>query len=296
MKALSKKQHGWAIITNRFSMMIMLFILAVWLTGGRIALAQEVPTATPDADGFIYAVVQPNDSMWAVAARAGISLDELLTFNALTEDDVIQPGQQLIVGIGAPPPTATVLPPMPTETATLPPPTPTNTAVPQPPTGICLTAFSDLNENGIFEGNEPLKSAVAFTIFNADVVIANYVTDGVSEPICLDGFVAGEYQVTRSISPRETLTTPGNRGIIVRVGLLVELEFGSIISEDGTPLLPTAVLPTQIEQADDKTAVVTSIEPPKTSNMVPILILLVGTGGIILLLSAIFFIIRLRKK
>ena len=70
--------------------------LLLWLQP-TVLQAQDLPTATPDAEGIIYAIVQPNDSLWAVAARSGISLTELLDLNNLTENALIQPGDRLIV-------------------------------------------------------------------------------------------------------------------------------------------------------------------------------------------------------
>ncbi|MBL1127500.1 MAG: LysM peptidoglycan-binding domain-containing protein [Chloroflexi bacterium] len=79
----------------------LLFVLLCWQPG--VALAQVLPTATPDEAGVIYAIVQPDDTMWAIAGRAGISLAQLLEWNGLQESDFIVPGQKLIVGYGEPP-------------------------------------------------------------------------------------------------------------------------------------------------------------------------------------------------
>lgn len=189
--------------------------------------AQVEPTATPDAEGVIYSQVRPDDSLWAIAARSGLTLQELLELNGLSENDLIQPGQLLVIGYGTPAPTATTDLPAVTPTATRPPPTPTNTAEPAPQTGICLAAFTDTNGDGQRDAGEPLKAAVAFTIFNREAVIANYVTDGVSEPYCLEGLAAGDYQVTRSVGSGETLTGAGDRGVILVAGNVIYLEFGS---------------------------------------------------------------------
>ena len=189
--------------------------------------AQAEPTATPDAEGVIYSQVRPNDSLWAIAARAGITLQELLELNSLSENDLIQPGQLLITGYGTPAATATIDLAVVTATGTRPAPTPTNTTAPAPPTGICLLAFTDTNGDGQRNAGEPPQAAVAFTVFNEEAVIANYVTDGVSEPFCLEGLAAGDYQVTRSVGPEETLTGTGDRGVILTEGNVIYLEFGS---------------------------------------------------------------------
>jgi LysM domain len=207
----------------------------------RLLHAQELPTATPDADGVIYAVVQPNDALWSIAARAGITLAELLELNSLTEDALIQPGDRLIVGIVAPPVTPTAVS-SPTLIATRPPPSPTPTMPPPPLTALCLVAFTDNNGNGQREAEEPLQADVAFTIFTEAGVVANYVTDGITEPYCLTDLAPGNYQITRSVGREETLTNSGNRSVILVAGDQVMLGFAGFF---GAMPTPTAVLPTQ---------------------------------------------------
>ncbi len=74
----------------------------------------ETPTATyapptpwisptPDETGAITIVVAPGESLWVIAARAGLSLAELLALNNLTEADVINPGDVLLVARVTPP-------------------------------------------------------------------------------------------------------------------------------------------------------------------------------------------------
>ena len=223
-----------------------LILLGCLLSNSIVAwplLAQELPTATPDADGVIYAIVQPNDSLWGIAARSGISLAELLDLNNLTEDALIQPGDRLIVGVVEPPATPT-LDASPTTAVTRPPPTPTHTPPPPPLTAICLVAFTDENGNGQREPAEPLQTGVAFTVFTNEGVVANYVTDGESEPYCLTDLLPGDYQITRSVGREETLTNSGNRIVILEAGDQVILGFGGFLG--ATPLpTATAVLPTQ---------------------------------------------------
>lgn len=77
---------------------LLCFIALLLLANYSPALAQDFPTSTPDAEGNIFVVVQPNDSLWAIAARAGIPLTELLALNNLAEDSIIAPGDVLLIG------------------------------------------------------------------------------------------------------------------------------------------------------------------------------------------------------
>ncbi len=267
-----------------------LILLALLLAAPLPALAQQPPTPTPDAAGNIYVIVQANDSLWSIAARAGIGLDELLALNDLTEDSVIVPGQRLLIGQAEPTVTPTLFIP-PTAAATKPPPPPA-TAVPLPRTAICLTAFADLNRNGTHDAGEPFKAAVAFTVFNAQQVVGNTVTDGSSEPYCLENLEPGEYNITRSVGPNETLTTTGDWTLMLAQGNVIELAFGSY-----TAVTPTSINPTPIGE----TAVATLPAPPSPTpdndaENGRVTFTFIGVGVVVIFLAAGWFIRRLTKQ
>lgn len=183
---------------------------------------------TPDATGAIVVIVQPGESLWIIAARAGLSLPELLALNGLTDQSIINPGDAIIIGQVTPPAIST--PDEGSPTATLPPPTPRPTE-PRPEAAVCLTAFDDLNRNGIREATEPLRAGVAFTVYNTEAVVANYITDGRSEPRCLRGLSPGSYRVTRSVAPGEVLTTGGDWSLNLSAGGELYQAFGSVMGE-----------------------------------------------------------------
>jgi LysM repeat protein len=188
---------------------------------------------TPDANGAIIVIVQPGESLWVIAARAGLTLPELLALNNLPESAIINPGDALVVGYVTP-----VAPSPEAGSPTAPPPPPTNRPTATPATAtICLSAFDDLNRDGVFDPDEPLRAGVAFTIYNTTAVVANYITDGRSEPKCLDGLAPGEYRVARSIAPGETLTTAGDWSLSLAGGGELRQAFGSFIDANA----PTAI-------------------------------------------------------
>ena len=216
--------------------------------------AQDNPTNTPDAEGIIYVEVQPDDSLWGIAARAGLSIPELLELNDLQESVVLQPGDRLIVARVTPP--ATTTPNIPTPT--MPPPSPTPTAA-KPRTALCIMAYDDLNQDGNLDEGEALRSTVAFTIYNEQEVVANYVTDGITEPHCLEDLSPGAYHVTRSRTQHETLTTEGDWALTLSEGSVLNLAFGSYYddqqSSEPTPD-PDAQLRTRLALTPEATPTV----------------------------------------
>lgn len=249
---------------------------------------------TPDANGVISVVVQPNESLWIIAARAGLTLPDLLALNGLTENDVIRPGDVIIIGAGQPPaaegtPTAAGPP-----TATPPPPTPRPTR--QTPTAtICLIAFEDSNQNTVQDAGEPATPGVAFTVFNRDQVVANVITDGRPEPHCLPDLVPGEYYVTRSVLPGEILTTDGEWALAIAANNTLQQSFGSVRAA-ATPA--TAASPTA--PAAGAGTVVATAEPPDQSPGSPLNrdavmwggVAVLALGGLILLAAVLLLWLR----
>lgn len=213
---------------------------------------------TPDETGAITIIVAPGESLWVIAARAGLSLGELLALNNLTEADVINPGDVLLVARVTPPaaPTSDI------PTATLPPPTLRPTEA-RPEAAICLVAYEDLDRDGIHDEGEPLRAGVAFTIYNTEAVVANYITDGISEPKCLGGLLPGEYRVTRSIGPGEVLTTGGDWTLSLAAGSQLRQAFGSVTGVATTAAAPTAEAPSA------GLAAPTAANPPAAATPAP---------------------------
>jgi len=244
------------VTTNRLLIVMTLwiagFILAAALFSGPLLAQPLEPTPTPNADGVIIVIVQVGDTLWSVAARAGLTLEELLELNDLTRDSFIQPGQELIIGYaeGSAPPAGSVTPDV-TDTITVtaaasptvtvrstPSPSATPQPTPQivitPATGgsICLKAFADSNQNGLHDAGEPLRPAVAFTITNADTqsVTSNYITDDATDTYCVNDLVAGSYLITRSKAENERMTTPDNWAVAIVNGATMTLAFGSYVA------------------------------------------------------------------
>ncbi|MBN1146179.1 MAG: LysM peptidoglycan-binding domain-containing protein [Anaerolineales bacterium] len=61
------------------------------------AAAAPASSVTQQADGSRVLVVQPNQTLWEIAATHNLTLQELLDLNNLTKDSLIRPGDKLIV-------------------------------------------------------------------------------------------------------------------------------------------------------------------------------------------------------
>ncbi|MHA7239034.1 LysM peptidoglycan-binding domain-containing protein [Arthrobacter sp. TMS1-12-1] len=67
------------------------------LAGGATPAVKPAPAQPAPAAGSTY-VVKPGDTLGAIAARQGVSLQSVLTANRLSVTSVIYPGQKLVVG------------------------------------------------------------------------------------------------------------------------------------------------------------------------------------------------------
>lgn len=254
-----------------------------------VAPAPAGPTPTPNADGEIIVSVQPGDTLWSIAARAGLSLDELLELNGLAREDFIKVGDPMLIGFGDPvvagveeaaeataegdeapaegdeaaaeadaPAESADAPAEAEETATETGATaegdgapPAEEAVEEAAEGtsggtICLRAFDDANQDGLYNEGEPLRAAVAFTISDGQNVISNYVTDGSSEPYCIDGLATGNYRVSRSFVANEVATNSSDWAVSLTDNSRWDLDFGSVID---------ATAASEVAMVDDTTAV-----------------------------------------
>ncbi len=138
----------------------------------------QVALATPPAGSGVY-VVQEGDTLSQIAAQFGITMEDLMAANGLTEADIIHPGQELIIpGVQVPTPE----PPTPT-----PPP-------PTPPPGATVYVVQ--------EGDTLIQIAAQFGVTVEDIMAANGLTDAALIQ------VGQELIIPVSASPTEPLLEP----------------------------------------------------------------------------------------
>lgn len=208
-------------------------------------------TPTPGADGNIIYVVQPNDTLWRIAAITGVSLDQIRSLNGLTSD-ILSVGQRLIIVQGASKPAATAAATAAvsatttvsgtavhtqaaaTSTATATPPGPDSTQVALATAGagtgtVCALLWNDKNGDGVRDATETLLPGgqIAVVEITTGKPVQAYTTDGVSEPHCFNSLPVGQYTVSFAAPDGYNATTVTSTPLNVAAGSTSSLEFGA---------------------------------------------------------------------
>ena len=204
------------------------------------------PTPTPGADGRIIYVVQQDDTLWRISAITGVSIDELRTLNNLSAEDVIAPGQSLLIGFGAR--TEPTLDPNAAPTAIPAGFTPTPTAGPSSGS-VCILLFEDVNgdairqetEFGILSGAISIANqsgSVTYTGESTDATEVDEFGDVVPVRVCFDTVPVGEYTVSVAAPDGYNPTTFSNYTFELLGGDETFLDFGAQISTAGEEANP----------------------------------------------------------
>jgi LysM repeat protein len=219
--------------------MLAVFVIGVGsiqAAGSSSAISQQQPLTpfvlpTPDADGNMWYVVQPGDTLWRIAGIAGLTVDELKAMNGLTSD-VISTGQRLIIGQATPTaptaaPTSTLDPNAPTA-----PPAGAPTATPQPAGmgTVCALLFEDTNGNGRRDESELPLGGGQLAVLDAGTgqpVQAYSTTGAEAKPYCFENLAAGPYTVSAAPPAGYNSTNASATTLEVAVGSLSNMEFGA---------------------------------------------------------------------
>ncbi|HRA53914.1 MAG TPA: LysM peptidoglycan-binding domain-containing protein [Thermoflexales bacterium] len=225
------------------------------------------PTAVKNASGKTY-MVQSGDTVGGIAARFGISMDDLRRMNGLTTD-FLSIDQELLLEAPPTPPTPTPRPPGP------------GTAVAAAPAApqfglLCVEAYYDNNGDGRrqAESGEDLVPNVFFSISSVGALVATRMTDGVNEPFCVQNMVAGNYTVGATTLQTYNATTPLNDTKVVQGGNASRFSVGLRRPESGSKV----IVPTQANASG----------PARGLGDMALPILAVGIGAL-LVVGGMFF-------
>ncbi|TFH37484.1 MAG: LysM peptidoglycan-binding domain-containing protein [Anaerolineales bacterium] len=188
------------------------------------------PTPTPGQDGRITYQVQEGDSLWVIAAIAGISLEELMALNGIQPGDFISPGMELELGRAGPAAQPTAAQP----DAQASPSGPTLTPTPIVGTAeICVLLFQDVNGDGRLEETElALEGGQVSVVDIHGVVAGEYTTEALLDQeeligYCFTNLETGDYNVSAAVPPAYNATTSLNAPVSIHPGDIKYLQFGA---------------------------------------------------------------------
>lgn len=208
------------------------FVLPAQAVSNPAPLAQmtDFPTPTPGPDGRIVYIVQQGDSLWRIAAIAGISVQELAVLNGIETDTVLSPGTRLELGMAAPPQATE-------EAAEAGETTPTGieaTATPISGTGeICVLLFDDIDGNGrLDDGEVPIEGGQISVTSLTGTVVGEHTTeiDPLDEDLvgyCFTDVDNGEYNVSAALPEDYNATTVRSLPVRLAPGEIAYLQFGA---------------------------------------------------------------------
>jgi LysM repeat protein len=199
-------------------------------------------TPTPRSDGRIVYVVQQDDTLWRIAAIAGLSLEELMALNGIQPGDFLTPGTELFLGTVGPAGAEAGGQDAQVEPSEIP-------LTPTPVVGsgdICVLLFEDVNGNGRLEEGEPaLQGGQISVVALTGDLVGDYTTEALDLELtpdghCFEELSNGDYNVSAAVPPNYNPTTGLNVPVMLNPGEIKYLQFGAqpgsaIGGSNGTP-------------------------------------------------------------
>ena len=159
---------------------------------------------------------------------------------------------------------------------------------------ICVLAYHDRNGDTFQDPeSEELLPNVHLSVANASGVIAEYTSDGISEPYCFTGLAAGAYRVIGEAPAGYRVSGPVELPVALSDGTSMDLQFGNIRDEgDG---LETSAGDTEETNPDSTEA--SEDNPPLSSRLLSTVAKVAGSLVLVLAAGAavLFFITRRRR-
>ncbi len=209
------------------SILIAFLLLMLSLPAHAAPVTQGVQfeTNTPESNGNIYYIVQPNDTCIRIELLYSINDEQLRQQNTNINQGCsnLTPGEKLFIGVGVSSHPTPTLGPSPTP---LPP-----TVTPTPITGttqICVSLFNDLNGNGIHETTEPLIPGGAISVTEKSGKYSKTLpTLAGTDPICFTALPEGDYNISAAIPDNYNPTMALNTTLQVKAGDSAYIDFGA---------------------------------------------------------------------
>jgi hypothetical protein len=174
--------------------------------------------------------VQPGDTLWAIAARHSLAVDDLRQQNNLSGNKIYV-GQVIALRLPAEPVLAA------TAAATARP-TAQPTAVAEAPPfagpagGLCVTVYADRNVDGLRDAAEAagpppdLSFNLARVQAGEELAVGGYRTGGVGATHCFPNLPPADYHLTLTVPAGYVVTTPETSPVSVAPGAEVQVEIG----------------------------------------------------------------------
>ncbi|MBM3151278.1 MAG: LysM peptidoglycan-binding domain-containing protein [Chloroflexi bacterium] len=206
------------------------------LAAGEAApLSQQYATPTPQPDGRIIYIVQPDDTCLRISLLTGVSVDYIRETNNLDEACTITPNQALVIGFGGPA-FASATPALsvsPTPAAPTPTPFPGGA-------DVCVALYEDLNGDAMRQADTDALGAyipdVTEPVIAGGAVSLTGLSGGYSrtldtlpglDPVCFSDVPEGEYTVSAAVPDGYNPTTVLSNSITVTAGDTTLVAFGA---------------------------------------------------------------------
>lgn len=176
--------------------------------------AAGAPTVTAQSGKIVTHIVQPGDTLFAIAQQYRADLAAIYALNGLDETSVLRVGQKILV-------------PLPVDA----PPTPAPSPPPAEPvaTGkLCVSAFEDTTADGRYSAGERELPGAAFIVAGA----SGETIAAVNRARCFDDLPVGAYAVSAQVPVGYLATTDTRWGVSLIENTRVDIAIGGRRIED----------------------------------------------------------------